>query len=281
MVADFALSMRLYNNQIRNRRIKLKLTQGELAKFADVSIGTVNGYESLRDHPVLNWHWREQARRLADFFEVEPAVLWPEAVLAVKKRHAEFEVTGEQAQALAGRSFTALPATIDSPEALLTERQGQESIDRAFSKLTKTERDIVERVIGWNRAEETLESIGKSYDRSREAIRKHYQRGLNKLRKNGAFLQRLGVREPPQLVLKSPEEIAQRCVEDLRTGSDRKFEVSPPFWNQWASRYGFDNGDERDARRFYAELRRITERSGLFGLDASDKIKAAARDGKW
>jgi len=280
MVADFALSMRLYNNQIRSRRNKMKITQGQLAGFADVSIGTVNGYESLRESPVTpDGQWREPAKKLADFFEVEPAVLWPEAVLAVKKRHAEFEITGEQAQALAGRSFTALPATIDSPEALLSERQGQESIDRALSKLPKMERDVIERVIGWKREEETLEQIGESYGRSREAMRQHYVKGIKKLGRNGAFLRRLGVKEPPQLVLKSPEAVAQRCVAELRGRPETQYEVSPPLWFQWASRFGFDNGDDRDAKSFYAELSRIG--AGLFGPTASDKIEVAARHGRW
>lgn len=106
---DLRIAVRLYNNQLRERREERGFSVPSFAEIADVEYGAYLALETLRASPLTSGRgprgprpieWRQIALRIAEFWDVDVAVLWPDEILAVERSSSEIRVDAEEFRAL-------------------------------------------------------------------------------------------------------------------------------------------------------------------------------------
>ncbi|MBW2672369.1 MAG: helix-turn-helix domain-containing protein [Deltaproteobacteria bacterium] len=193
-VKDFELSLRLRNNHLKSRRLKLNLTQRQLAQRIGVTTGAYGGFESLRVSP-LNNHlkketiaWKPSAQKIAKFYGCDAAELWPGAVLAVTVPEIITEVGAEQLLPPAAVAAL-LPEPATSPEDEVQSSQAADAVRKALDLLPKEHAEVLRRRFGIGNADGPMElaEVGRAlpkangHPRSRERIRQMEARALRYL----------------------------------------------------------------------------------------------------
>jgi len=80
---DLEVEMRIRNNQMKARRLKMGLTQAEAIKACGTCYGPL---ETMRHSPLdSKGEWRVPAIRIAEFFGELPETIWPNALLSVSR----------------------------------------------------------------------------------------------------------------------------------------------------------------------------------------------------
>lgn len=181
---DFEVTIRVRNNRIKERRLALGLTQGQLAQVSGVSIHVLRAYEGMYDTPLSRrGGWKTSARALATFFDTTPEALWPEAILAVKTSRATRHVDAAELHAFAG-VVPALPS-VASPEELYLDAvdvsHAREALD-GFDFPSQQARAVRLRFGLDDGQERTLEEVAAIIGGSRENARQAIERGLRRLR---------------------------------------------------------------------------------------------------
>lgn len=171
-VKDLELTMVLRNNQLKERREKLGFTQHQMAEAAGVSHTAYQRFECLTLSPLLHGEWRGSARAIANFFNVKPAVLWPEAVLAVKAHRAVRRINALDMQLL-------MSEPPKSPEEALLAKEQKALLQAAKEQLPYVKRYFLEE---WVENERTLDDIAKSVNLSRERVRSIAQAAMGNIR---------------------------------------------------------------------------------------------------
>lgn len=106
-IKDFEVTIRIKNNQVRERRLEMGMSQPQLAKAVRCSSSLVSAVECMRENPFAHrGGWKPWAKRMAELFGVDPDTLWPKSILDVK-------------QAVAIRRM-------DAPEFLLSASEGSQ-----------------------------------------------------------------------------------------------------------------------------------------------------------
>lgn len=178
---DLRITIRAVNNQIRERREGLGLSQAALAEAAGIPVNEVSYYECLRQNPCTkDGSVRGSATKLAEFFGVRLLDLWPESVLAVEEPYAERKINAEEFALLSqGTPYERL-IEIDRPieRKELTQRVGE-----ALKLLTPRERFVLRKRFGLESEEpHTLEDTASALETSRERVRQIEAKALRKLR---------------------------------------------------------------------------------------------------
>lgn len=185
MIKDFRVAVRIYNNQIRERREVLGMTPREAATAAGVAYQTWLRYENMQQKPTRPRdddegiaEWRPSAAKVASFLRVLPDDLWPESVQSVVSNRFEMDMDGASMLALAS-------GTVDSPQHHALEAEAlRERVDAALATLTPREALVLRRRYGLDDGGDgaTFREIGKEEACGSERIRQIEQRGLQRLR---------------------------------------------------------------------------------------------------
>jgi transcriptional regulator with XRE-family HTH domain len=179
---DLELTLTIRNNQLKQRRLELGLSQPALAKAVGMSMGLVNGYETLHKSPVgASGDWKDSAVKLAGFFGMQPEDLFPEAVLSIDaaKRKHTLRVDAEEAMLLTGNTPKALP----SPEQYLDLKDRGQAIHDALHELTTREGYVVAMRCGFDGGEgHTLEEVAEAVGITKERARRVEAKAYRKLR---------------------------------------------------------------------------------------------------
>lgn len=180
-VKDLELTLRVRNNQLKQRRDGLGLSQKGLAAAAGVSFNEYAELERMRASPLgRDGEWGKCARKLAIFYEVEPRELFPPAVQAVEDPVAVRRVDAWELQPLLSSHQQ---RAIEAPDVLHDQDELRENLERACASLTMRECEVLRRRFGaGSGGEETLEEIAESYGVNRERIRQIQAKAICKLR---------------------------------------------------------------------------------------------------
>lgn len=178
---DFHVTIRVANNQLRERRDELGLTQKQMAVAAGVGINDYAALEGMRVSPLdREGEWRSAAKSIAAFHCVEPEELWPEAILEVETSRANIKVNaGEFAAALPAQPQHALPEDAVCSEELKHTIQTRLAI---FPE--RVERILVRRFGLDGQDPATYREIGRQLGLSTERIRQIEDRALRQLRRS-------------------------------------------------------------------------------------------------
>lgn len=194
---NLGVQHKIFNNEVRKRRMQLGFTQEQLASQCGLGKSTINSIENFRTYPNL---W--VAKKIAKVLQSEPDVLFPDW-LAIFKPKTTSVIT---------EHFITEPLLANSANPLLLydpTTEYEDNFDRSLltqvvkdqlDTLTDRERKILELRYGFNkeitlgelkRLERTtmpdsggmtLEEVAKVFGVTRERIRQIEQRALHKLR---------------------------------------------------------------------------------------------------
>lgn len=179
------LRSRLYNAEVRNRRLQRQMTQGQLAKATGISSAMVCQIENLRStNPAT-----PSVLKIAAYFQVEPETLVPKWLKLITPhigwRDAQSEFTAAQ---LENASPIESAGLLEAPEDVVgdvEQRELEAAVSNALSKLSFREREIIKLRYGIGTGAgitpKTYSEIAKVFKLTRERVRQIGLKALQKL----------------------------------------------------------------------------------------------------
>lgn len=139
---NFRVVARVVNNQMRERREALGITQTEVARRAGIAQGIYCNLENLKEsaidrRPCRLGKWTPTAIKIAAVLDAPPETLWPEEVRTVRARLVERRLNAEEFHALA------CPPPDPSPLGLLTTGEEVAAIRAAVDALPEQQRIVL------------------------------------------------------------------------------------------------------------------------------------------
>jgi len=181
---DLELEIRLYNNQIKERRTGLGMSQGRLAKSCGTNKSYVGLLESMKLSPKCkDGTWRKAALDIAAFFGVEPEEMFPpftEIADALERPKAKVSAD-ELGRRLKMLETPCLEAP-SLPDELFERDALKQTIIGVLETLTPREELVIRHRFGIDHKEKKLEEIGTVIGVQRERVRQIEAKALRKLR---------------------------------------------------------------------------------------------------
>jgi RNA polymerase sigma factor (sigma-70 family) len=186
-VKDLRIVARIYNNQLRERREALGMTSTAFAAHIGVSLPSYIHLETMNHSPLTSSvgpfgkarepRWRASALRIAEFYNLPPEDLFPDAVVKMRKTIAEVRVDAEEVALMLS------PPIDSSPLMLLAAAEDEAALSDAMGVLNHYEKEVITKRFGLEDGQErTFAEIGEDCQLSRERIRQIQNRALDKIR---------------------------------------------------------------------------------------------------
>lgn len=184
-IKDFEVTIRIKNNQVRERRLELGMTQPQFAKAVECSSALVSAIECMRESPFTKkGEWKRWAKRMAEFLQVDPDTLWPKTILEVKKTVAVRRMDAPEMLLTTNSQSSQLLALPPSEHAVDDELAAD--IREAMKQcLTPREYKVLSLRFGIDDPDEqdmTLAQVGKAIGTQSERARQIEAKALRKLR---------------------------------------------------------------------------------------------------
>lgn len=178
---DFEVTLRIKNNQLKQRRLALGMNCEELAKAAGISLGAYHRLEAMRMSAVRRrnkMEWRPTALALATFYRVSVLDLFPDSIREIEEPVAVRVMDGEEIrQALSShQENAALP-----PDEVLERQHLEGTVGRVLEMLTPREEHIVRERFGFNGLKRTLADVADEQGVSVERIKQIEGKAIRKL----------------------------------------------------------------------------------------------------
>lgn len=189
---DFEVTIGIRNNRIKERRMSLGMSQAQLATAVGIYTSNICSYETFHDSPVLKkiesggpdtYIWKTSAQKLANFFDVKPEELWPEALKIIKKSKAVIRVDAEEVYRLFATGDEEYKQLLPAQDELISNAELHNELIRMLKTLTPHEQSVIELRFGLKSGDEhTLESVGFEFGVDKERIRQIEAKAFRKLR---------------------------------------------------------------------------------------------------
>ena len=179
---ELEITVRARNNRLKERRLAQGCTQIQMCKRIGVSLQMYASLETLRHSPLgKTGQWRPVVRRIAEFYEVDPEDLFPNAVLALSESiHPPVAVEKLDVEEFARLSAPAKPPMIEGPDKDYDRQELQLAVQVALSCLSERDELIAKLKYGLcgyeeHETSEIAEILGVTtqviYDRLRKITR--------------------------------------------------------------------------------------------------------------
>ena len=183
---DFSLGVqhRIFNNELRKRRIKLGLTQIQLGKMVGVGKSTINHYESFRQYPTTI----NVANKIAEVLKTTPSILFPEWLKVFKPKRTTIITEHSVTEPLLESSVPQylLNDGNEQFEDLVEKKVYKDAIEKGLSTLTEREAKVISLRFGLesmpNNKDCTLENVGRIFGVSRNRIRQIEDKAIRKMK---------------------------------------------------------------------------------------------------
>lgn len=208
---ELEITVEVRNNRLKERRMRLGLSQADLADKVGINQSTYSGLESTRicplqlspgrdggfgQDPMWSGGWKRSALRLAKFYGVEPAELFPDSVLSLKRRRAvRFVDSNELGHFLAPVDRLAL----ESPDAATERKEKAEIVAHGMEGLSERHKQVLVRRYSLDgEGEAALEDIAREIGVTVERVRQIERKAIEKIRFYAHHGRRLGRMERRQ-----------------------------------------------------------------------------------
>lgn len=176
---EFDVRIRIKNNRLVERREKLGVSALAFAAMVGVNYVTYIKYENLKSYPLRGkspGSWTAQAKKIADFYGVQPEELWPNIVRKIKKNEVRKKINAEQAYLLVGEGTARLS---ENTEDTVIKRELARDINAVLATLTPREEKVLRCLY---KEDLTLQEVGEKMGVSPGRIRQIEQKALRRLR---------------------------------------------------------------------------------------------------
>lgn len=179
---EFEITVHVRNNRLKQRRVDAGLTQVEIAQRVGISRGAYVELEVMRRNPVdSHGHWIPTAITLANYYEVEPRELFPDAVKHIKTSTISRKVDVSDVEAILNPSRNHL---LENPEAAFDATEVKRLILEALESLKSQEIITLEHHYGLNNKPPlNLSEIARLLDKSPSRVQQILSKALRKVRK--------------------------------------------------------------------------------------------------
>lgn len=143
---ELRVQVRIKNNRLLERREKLGLTQHLMADVIGMPSGRYADLENLRTVPVVDNRWIPDVERIAEYFDVDPSDLFPDAVFNVRQPVVERSVDASDLLPPALSGYT--ERLLLPPDQVIDGAELASSIDAALTSLPPREEDVLRMKFG-------------------------------------------------------------------------------------------------------------------------------------
>lgn len=132
---ELEITFRIRNNRLKERREKLGLTITELSRRCEISPTTYCHLEGLSPRRLIirkkDGQWSIPVLKLAKFFSVEPAELFPASTITAELNKARKKIDGADVPGLlSGSNMLALPDEVAlNPEEQIIRHENKQQLD--------------------------------------------------------------------------------------------------------------------------------------------------------
>lgn len=177
---DFSVEVRIRNNQLRQRRLELGMTQEQIAAAVGISKGRYNELEAMRESPLGKRGWSEAALALARFHVVPVEELFPDAARQPGVTRRQYQVDAGDIPRLIEAAHAEAPLL---PSEAVEHVERHELLSQAMSTLSSREQRILRQRFGFDGGEPmTLAEIARKDGVAVTRIHAVEQKALRKLR---------------------------------------------------------------------------------------------------
>lgn len=175
---ELEVTVSVRNNLLLSRRRALGFSQARLAAAAGVPLQAYGAIESMRLAPETKRGWRRIAVALANFYDVAPETLFPEAVRLVKAARMVREMDVVEVAAIGGGQ-----SRIALPDEAFEASQLRDRLTSALSDLPARERKVLGLRFGLDgQGERSLDEVGDTVGVTAERARQIEARAMRLLR---------------------------------------------------------------------------------------------------
>jgi len=192
-IKELFVRSRVYNNLLREARLRNGyVTCSGLSRAAGVCQGAAGKLETFKASPrrILvrkgnpgtqkDHGWNKTAKKIAQTLCVDPEDLWPEEFWSICAKPSEFELSIDEARAIAGEAFLELP----DPSVEYDHKEMRNTVGKALARLSKKSEAILRDRFGFDGGDPmTYRDIATQYDITVERVRQITEKGLAVLRK--------------------------------------------------------------------------------------------------
>ena len=190
MIKDFKVTLKIYNNQIKERREELDMSQVQLGKSCGVQSTDISALENMRLSPRLkNEEWRESALAIAAFFCVPVEDMFPPMTEELAGAKSSFvTISSEEIEQRFAEYQRCLLGEPERPDDAYERAENQHrlktTINSTLSELTYREELVIRHRFGIDKKPKTLYEVSNIVNTGKEHVRQIEARALNRLRQS-------------------------------------------------------------------------------------------------
>ena len=178
---DIEIEIRARNNQMKERRLDLGLTQTRLSRRIGISLHAYADLEGMRRSPIHSGMWTNAANKIAQFFRVSPSYLWPENLLPVISVPIKRKLDACEMQALMDLGPRYL---LPHPDEMAEHEEMRRVVDAELAKLGPREAQALRLSFGIGCDDHTLLDGSKEMGISQVRFRQIKLNALRRLRRH-------------------------------------------------------------------------------------------------
>ena len=171
---------RIFNNEVRKRRIELGLTQLQLGQLVEMGSQTIGHIESFKKYPT-----RDEGERIAEALGTTPQQLFPQWLELFKPKRTTFTTEHQADERILAYTNSPMMITdgMENFECTLEKEIIGKKIHEVLNTITDREKKILSLRFGLEGdTPMTLEEVGAMFGVTRERIREIEAKALRKLR---------------------------------------------------------------------------------------------------
>lgn len=177
---NIGIKHKIFNNEVRKRRIEKGLTQKELSIMCGMSEQSIGRIESFDKYPT-----REEGEKIAENLDSYVEILFPTWVEIFKQKKSSF-VTEHLVTEKLLENYKTPALLVDGMnefEDKLNKNFIKENIDKAMETLSSRERKVIELRFGFkDGVARTCDEVGEMFGVTRERIRQIEMKACRKMR---------------------------------------------------------------------------------------------------
>ena len=179
-IKDLRVTLRLYNNQLRERREALQFSQSKLAEKIGINVNTYMAYELLQRQPVNRYgEVKPGAVKIAEYFNVPLSTLWPEMISLILTNRAERKIDISELVFLTSNQTFRMS---EPPDHEISRKELRRAVKCAVLSLPENDRKVVSELFGLNGEDFTIEEISSKSKLSKSEVKASSLRGIQHCR---------------------------------------------------------------------------------------------------
>jgi RNA polymerase sigma factor (sigma-70 family) len=177
-IKDIEITLRIRNNLLKERRLKLGFTQKELAEEINIDVSQIQAVECFNKKKLRP----EKLIKICEYFKCKPEEIYPEYFKNIKKTSITRCLDAVEFISLTNKELLQIPSQLMTQEDECDKVFKRECLVNMLNTLKKRESVVIKHRFGINCESKTLEEVAQLLNVTKERVRQIEVKALKKLR---------------------------------------------------------------------------------------------------